>query len=102
MVVGHKNGHTLKKNLAQAYRRYQICWKAIDASHGYGVSLNHVHETDAQMMTAYALQAFANETMEDKEAMENLTSINIKLSQSLNQVQEATLVLSKHLRTIQA
>ena len=53
-------------------------------------------------MTAYALQALANETMEDKEEMENLTSINLTLSQSLTQSQETMLVLSKQLQALQA
>ena len=53
-------------------------------------------------MTAYALQALANETMEDKEEMENLTSINLTLSQSLTQSQETMLVLSKQLQALHA
>ena len=40
--------------------------------------------------------------MEDKEEMENLTSINITLSHILNQSQETILVLYKHLQALQA
>ena len=47
------------------------------------------------MVNVDALQELENETTEDKEAMENLTGINLKLSQSLNQPQEDILVLSK-------
>ena len=43
------------------------------------------------------LQALACEAMEDKEAMANLTSINLTLLQSLTQAQETMLVLSKQL-----
>ena len=39
--------------------------------------------------------------MKDKEAMANLTSINLTLSQSLTQVQEIILVLSKQLQALQ-
>ena len=52
-------------------------------------------------MTANALQALNNETMEYKEAMVNLTSINLRLSQSLTQAQETNLVLSKQLQALQ-
>ena len=38
--------------------------------------------------------------MEDKEAMVNLTSINLTLSQSLTQAQETVLVLSKQLHVL--
>ena len=38
--------------------------------------------------------------MEDKEAMANLTSINLTLSQSLTQAQETILVLSKQLQAL--
>ena len=44
-------------------------------------------------MTADALQALANVTIEYKEAMENITSINFNLSQSPTQAKEAILVL---------
>ena len=46
------------------------------------------------------LQALACATMEDKEAMANLTSINLTLSQSLTQAQETILVLSKKLQAL--
>ena len=39
--------------------------------------------------------------MEDKEAMENLTSINLTMSQSLTQAQETIMVLSKQLQALQ-
>ena len=39
--------------------------------------------------------------MEDKEAMENLTRINLKLFQSLTQAQETILVLSKTMQALQ-
>ena len=39
--------------------------------------------------------------MEDKEAMENLTSIYLTLYQSLTQAQETTLVLSEQLQALQ-
>ena len=39
--------------------------------------------------------------MEDKEAMANLTTINLTLSQSLTQAQETILVLSKKLQALQ-
>ena len=39
--------------------------------------------------------------MEDKEAIENPTSINLTLSQSLTQAQEKILVLSKKLQVLQ-
>ena len=39
--------------------------------------------------------------MEDKDAMSNLASINLKLSQSLTQAQETILVLSKKLQALQ-
>ena len=48
-----------------------------------------------------ALQALACAAMEDNEAMANLTSINLTLSQSLTQAQEKFLVLSKQLQALQ-
>ena len=60
--------------------RYQIHKKATSASHGYGASENHTQETEAQVNTTDALQALACEAMENKEAMANLTSINLTLS----------------------
>ena len=53
-------------------------------------------------MNADALQALANATMEDKEEMSSLTSIYMKISQHLNQAQEAVLVLPKQLQTLRA
>ena len=46
-------------------------------------------------MTEDELQSLENATIEDKEAMENLTIIILKLSQSITQAQEAILELSK-------
>ena len=46
-------------------------------------------------MTEYELQSLENATIEDKETMENLTIIILKLSQSITQAQEAILELSK-------
>ena len=46
-------------------------------------------------MTEDDLQSLENATIEDKEAMENLTIIILKLSQSITQAQEAILELSK-------
>ena len=48
-----------------------------------------------------ALQALACAAMEDKEAMANLASINLTLSQSLTQAQETILVLSNQLQALQ-
>ena len=53
-------------------------------------------------MTADALQALANKTMEDKELMENFTRINLTLYQRFNQSQYKILVLSNQLQTLQA
>ena len=47
------------------------------------------------------LQELAYAAMEDKEAMANLTSINLTLPQSLTQAQETILVLSKQLQALQ-
>ena len=74
--------------------------KATDAAHRHGVSANHVHETDSQTMTVDAIQAIANETKEYKKSMENLRIINLTLSETLTQAQEAILVLSKQLQTL--
>ena len=49
------------------------------------------------MMNEDALKSLINAIMEDKEAMVNLASINVTLSQSLNQAQEEILVISKQL-----
>ena len=62
---------------------------------------NHTQETVPQVNTADALQAIACASMEDKEAMVKLTSINLTLSQSLTQSQETMLVLSKQLQALQ-
>ena len=85
MRVELKIWQVFKDHILQAYRCYHICKKETAADHGYGSSENHAHETDAQVMTVYALQALENTTIEDKEEMENLTSINLTLSQSLTQ-----------------
>ena len=95
MQVELKTWQAFKDHFAQAYRHYQIRKKATAAAHGYGESVNHTHETEAQVNTADALQALACAAMEYKEAMANLTSINLTLSQSLIQPQETILVLSK-------
>ena len=99
--VGLKTWQTFKDHFAQAYRRYQIRKKATSAAHGYGASENHTHETEAQVNTTDALQALACAAMEDKEAMANLTLINLTLSQILTQAQETILVLSEQLQALQ-
>ena len=48
-----------------------------------------------------ALQALACAAIEDKEAMANLTSINLTLSHSLTQSQDTILVIYKQLQAIQ-
>ena len=101
MPVGLKTWQYFKDHFAQAYRRYQIRKKATAAAHGYGASANHTQETESQVNTADALKALACASMEDKEAMANLTSINLTLSQSLTQSQETILVLSKQLQALQ-
>ena len=60
-----------------------------------------MEETEAQVNTADALQVLACAAMENKEAMANLTSINLTLLQSLSQAQETMLVLSKQLQALQ-
>ena len=99
--VGLKTWQAFKCHFAQAYRRYQIRKKATAAAHGFGASANHTQETESQVNTADALQALACAAMEDKEAMANLTSINLTLSQSLTQAQETILVLSNQLKALQ-
>ena len=86
--VGLKTWQAFKDNFAQAYMRIQIRKKATAVPHGYGASSNHTLETEAQANTADTLQVLACSAMEDNEAMENLTNINLKLSQSLTQAQE--------------
>ena len=54
------------------------------------------------MMTADALQALEDATIEYKKAMENIKSTNLKLSQSLTPAQEEILALFKKLQIIQA
>ena len=83
MQVGLKTWQAFKDHFAQAYRRYQIRKKATAAAHGYGDSANHTQETESQVNTADALQALACAAMVDKEAMANLTRINLTLLQSL-------------------
>ena len=102
MQFGQKTWQAFKDHFSQAYRCYQIRKKVTAAAHGYGASANHTQETEAQGMTADALEAFACAAMEDKESMANLTSINLTLSQSLTQAQEKMLVLSKQLQALQA
>ena len=101
MQVGLKTWQAFKDQFAQACRRYQIHKKATAATHRYGESENHTQETNAQVNTVDALQALACTAMEDKEAMTNLTIINLTLSQSLTQAQETILVLSKQLQALQ-
>ena len=101
MQVGLKTWKAFKGHFTQAYRRYQIFKKATATSHGYGASANYTQETEAQVNTADALQALACASMEDKEAMANLASINLILSHSLTQAQETILALSKQLQAIQ-
>ena len=100
MQVGMKNWQAFKDHFAQAYRRYQIRKKATAAAHGYGASENHTQDTEAQVNIADALQALSCAAMKDKEAMANLTSINLTLSKSLTQAQEKILVLSNKLQAL--
>ena len=53
-------------------------------------------------MTADTLQELTKITIEDKEAMENLPTINLTLSQRLTQAQETILSLSEQLQKLQA
>ena len=82
MQVGLKIWQDFKDHFTQAYRRYQIRKKATSAAHGYGASENHTQETEDQFNTADAMQALACAAMECKEAIANLTSINITLSRA--------------------
>ena len=82
---GLKNWQDFKEHFSQTYRRYQIRKKATAEAHGYGESENNTQETGAQVNTVDVLQSLACAAMEDKEAMANLTSINLTLSQSLTQ-----------------
>ena len=101
MQVGLKTRKALKDHFSEAYRRYQIRNKATAAIHRYGALENYTQETDAQFNTVDALLALACAAMEDKEAMTNLTSINLTLSQILTQAQESILMLSKELQALQ-
>ena len=80
---------------------YYIRKKATAASHGYEAPVNHTHETEDQVNTVDALQALACASMEYKDAMANLISINLTLSHSLTQAQEKILVLSKKVQALQ-
>ena len=95
MQVGLKTWQAFKEHFKQAYRRYQIRKKATAAAHGYGASASNTQETESQVNNADALQALACAAIEYKEAMANLTSTKLTLSQSLTQAQETILVLSK-------
>ena len=53
-------------------------------------------------MTTDGLQKISCAAIEDKEAMANLTSINLTLSQSLTQAQKTILVISNQLQELQA
>ena len=53
-------------------------------------------------MTADTLQALACALMEDKDAMDKITSIKLTLSKSLTKAQEEILVLSKQLHALQS
>ena len=101
MQFGLKTCQAFKDHFSQAYMRYHIGKKATATVHGCGASENHTKETDAQVNTADAFQELACESMEDKGAMVNLTSINLTLSQSLTQAQDTILVLSKQLQALQ-
>ena len=100
MQVGLKTWHAFKDHFSQAYRGYNIRKKAISAAHGYEEPASHTHEAESQVNTVDTLQALACAAMEDKEAMANLTSINLTLLQSLTQSQEIILVISKQLQAL--
>ena len=100
MQVRLKTWQAFKDHFAQAYRCYQIRKKATAAAYGYGASSNHTQETEAQVNTADVLKALACAEIEDKEAMANLTSINLTSSQILTQAQETVLMLSKELQAL--
>ena len=101
-MVVHKNWQNFKDHFARSYRCYKIRKKASATAHGYGTSENHAHETEAHMTTVGTIQTIENATMEDKEAMEKLTSINLTLSQTLPQEREEIMTFSKKLQTLQA
>ena len=73
--VGIKTWQDFKGHFSQAYMRYHIRKKATVAAHRCVEEANHTQETDAQVNNAELLQSLACAAMEDKEAMENLTSI---------------------------
>ena len=60
-----------------------------------------MQEKDAQIIMEDSPKYLANGTTEYKDAMENLTSINLTLSQNLDQAQEAILALYKQMHAIQ-
>ena len=64
--VGLKTWQAFKDHFAQAYRRYHIRKKATTETHGYGVSANHLQDTETQVNTIDALQALACVSMEGK------------------------------------
>ena len=100
MQVDQKTWQAFKKNFVQEYRRYQIRKKSTSSAHGYGYAGKHAKETYDQKMMADAVQALTNATIENREAMANPTRINLTLSQSLTQSQEAILALYKNLQTL--
>ena len=101
MKVGLKTSQAFKDRFSKAYIRYQISKKARAAGHGYGATVNHTQETDAQVNTADKLQTLACAAMGKKEVMANLTSINLTLSQCLTQSRETIMVLPKQLQALQ-
>ena len=99
--VGLKPWQAFKDHLSQSYNRYQIRKNATSSAHGYGASAINTQEKDYKVNTADALQALVCASMEDKEAMANLNSIKLTLSQSLMQAKETIMVLSKKLQALQ-
>ena len=81
---------------------FAIRKKATAADHGCGDSENHEQETESQVMTTNILQSLVCASREDKEAMTNITSINLTLYQSLTKSQETILVTSEQLQDLQA
>ena len=102
MQVGLKTWQAFKDHFFQAYRWYHIRKKATAVSHGYGASANHAQKKESQVFTVDVLQALACAAMEEKEAMANLTIINITLSQSLTQAQDTIMMLSNQLQALEA
>ena len=101
MQVGLTNWQVFKDRFTQAYKCDQIRKKATSATHGYGASSNHIHDTESQVNTEDSLQALACAAMEENESMANITSINLTSSQSLTQAQKKILVFSKQLQALQ-